>query len=160
SRSPTACPAPMNSTASAALRRERVRTSPISNIPACAHTRAQARPTLPEPMIFSVFACAINAEEQTGNGERPKRSVVRPYRFPFASTVYRSLAQDSLNKRLPFPFQRRPWAFFSRAVVPVIGIGKIAFFTMQIGMNALGALVFFSLHDLVRAVPVAARVVP
>ena len=55
SRWPTAWPAPMNLTACPALARERVSTSWISNTRACAHSRPQARPTLPEPMILRVF---------------------------------------------------------------------------------------------------------
>jgi hypothetical protein len=46
----------MNCTPWAALSRERVSTSWTSNTPACAHSLPQARPTLPEPMMFSVFA--------------------------------------------------------------------------------------------------------
>ena len=55
SRRLTACPAPMNFTASAALSRERVRTSRISNTPPRAHIRPQARPTRPEPIMLSVL---------------------------------------------------------------------------------------------------------
>ena len=51
----TACPAPINATASAALCCERVRTSWISNTRARAHMRPHARPTLPEPMMLSVL---------------------------------------------------------------------------------------------------------
>jgi hypothetical protein len=45
----------MNFTAAAALARERVSTSLISNTRAFVHSRPHARPTLPAPMIFSVL---------------------------------------------------------------------------------------------------------